>query len=94
MVDSCTALDCNYLNQYHAKMIIKPCNVPPAIRLVVRDAFGVVVVNETLTESRTQPIQAGGVTLFTLVVDVAHTPDAIVLTVKIVTTRFCWPFCV
>ena len=76
---SCTALDCDFL-QYHSKITILPCNNPPAIKVVIQDSLGRVIVNETLSESRTQNI--GG--LLTLIVTIRQvmSPESISLKVR------------
>ena len=81
-VESCSALDCNFL-EYHARITIKPCDNPPDVGVVIRDFLGNVVFREVLVNSRTQPVQVGGRTLFDLIINITHTanPDAIVLQV-------------
>ena len=75
---SCTTVECLVLN-YHAAMTVLPCHTPPALRVVVHNATGGVLYNETLTQSRT--IHEGFITLNVTVEHVSN--KAIVVKVKV-----------
>lgn len=82
-VDSCTAVDCNFMSQYHARLTVEPCHNPPAVGVVVRNNLGATIVDETLVDSRSQPIDWNHIHLFDLITNITHRtdPDAIVLKV-------------
>ena len=85
--DDCSFLHCTFLNQYPADLVIEPCLDPPSVTVLVRQSEeGVVLVNETLTKSRTQPVTIGDQVVFDLTVIIEHrdNPDIIVLTVSLV----------
>ena len=69
--------------QYHTAMTVLPCHTPPAIRIVVHNATGDLLYNETLARSRTFRQD-----FFTLNVTVEHVSDeAIAVKVKCCN---CW----
>lgn len=73
------------MGQYHARLTVEPCHDPPAVGVVIRDALGETLVDETLVSSRTQPIRWNGVYLFDLIINISHMrdPDSIVLKVSL-----------
>lgn len=88
-VDSCTALDCNFLNLYNAKLTIEPCSNPPALGVVIHDATNDIILEETLINSRTQPINWNGIHIFDLIITITHVqnPDSINLKVSLNTWK-------
>ena len=78
--DSCTALDCVYIS-YHSKLTILPCNNPPALRVAITNPSGTIVFNQTLTQSRRQPVSFGNI-IFYVVFTISHTPNSINLKVS------------
>ena len=48
---SCTTVEC-LISNYHAAMTVLPCHTPPALRIVVHNATGGLLYNETLSRSR------------------------------------------
>ena len=87
---SCSAIDCNATvangQYYPSRVIILPCNNPPAVEVILWGPDGEVLQDEILTESRTQPVLYHGFPLFDVVVNIRHvtTPqDAIILKVSV-----------
>ena len=83
VVESCTILSCSFLTGYSANLTVLPCSKPPGVRLIVRDIFESTVINETLVQSRTQPVTIGGITAIELIINITHVaePPAIILQV-------------
>ena len=75
---NCTTVECRMLN-YHAAMTVLPCHTPPALRVVVHNATGGLLYNETLTRSRL--IHQGFITLNVTVEHISN--EAIAVEVKV-----------
>ncbi len=70
---------------YPSRVIILPCHNPPAVEVILWGPNGDVLLNETLTRSRTQPVAYQGIPLFDVVVEISHVTipqDAIILKVS------------
>ena len=81
--NSCTRLSCTYLGLYPFSVTILPCNTPPAVEFTVSDADGTMLVDETVSRSRTIPLsQLGPESAIYVVLDHPCGRPAIVLEVS------------